>query len=349
MTWFRVDDCFPEHVKLQALERDPRLWSDAMALWLAGGCYCRRAGTAGFISDERLVRLTPLSPRRARAVAQALADQTRIGDGVGLWVRVEGGWQIHDFADYGPECEREQAPKKPNPAPSAAAERARRYRERKRRAAQADVTGRDDQRDASRVTVRDAERDASRDGEGVTPHARARLHARSRPDQDHDDDVVVEQVSVTRDVTGVTSDAAQHTSNHDRFVEAWKSSWNEARGDAPTTLHGAGEVVAWLTERAETAGVEFDWLLRGCLALYWAQDWPRTPRNNPSPQNLLRGLPGLAGQVLESRERERRRKAAQPDPSKPFRYQDPHTGRWKLYDQQTGQEWFEDEGRGAVA
>ncbi len=110
MSWHRVDDGFPEHPKLGPLEQDPRLWADALALWLAGACYCRRAGTGGFVSDERLVRLTPMSPRRARTVAKALAERAvATPGGAGLFERVEGGYRFHDWEDYGPASERSDA------------------------------------------------------------------------------------------------------------------------------------------------------------------------------------------------------------------------------------------------
>lgn len=133
MAWHRIDDGFPEHPKLQALEDDPRLWADALALWLAAGCYCRRASTGGFVSDERLKRLTPMSTRRARRVAQALVDETRRDptdpESPGLWIRVEGGYRFHDWDDYGPA----KGPDEESAEPVPGAERSRKWRENRRK------------------------------------------------------------------------------------------------------------------------------------------------------------------------------------------------------------------------
>lgn len=162
MTWHRVDDGFPEHPKLAALEGDPRLWADAMALWLAAACYCRRAGTDGFVSTERLGRLTPIGAKRAAAVARALVERARVpGGSAGLWVAVEGGFRFHDWDDYGP------APRGPETSPKASkgAERTRRWRE--GRASHGDVTER--HCDASQSVTAGVTRDAPGVTDSVTP------------------------------------------------------------------------------------------------------------------------------------------------------------------------------------
>lgn len=191
MTWHRVDDRFPEHAKLQRLERDPRLWADALALWLAAACYCRRAGIRGHITMERLVRLTPMSPRRARQVADALVDQAVSDESeFGLFERVEDGYVFHDWDDYGPSSDREDT-NDSSKQPLSPAERARRYRENRKR--QDAVTAERDERhdEASRSVT--AERDAKRDARHVTARTRtaargpARAPARApRPDPDPD-------------------------------------------------------------------------------------------------------------------------------------------------------------------
>lgn len=138
MTWFRVDDGFPEHPKLEALEHNPRLWADALAVWIAAGCYCNRNLTDGAISLARLCRITPLG-NRAGAVADELVK-------IGLWDEAPGGYVFHNWHRYQPravDVERKL---------EEGAERQRRSRERRRYVQHAvtdDVT-RDSQRDVTR-------------------------------------------------------------------------------------------------------------------------------------------------------------------------------------------------------
>lgn len=65
--------------------------------------YCRRRLTDGFI-DERVVR--------ARWGVEAAAELERNDPARPSWIRVEGGWQIHDFLEFHPsraEIEAKQA------------------------------------------------------------------------------------------------------------------------------------------------------------------------------------------------------------------------------------------------
>ena len=95
MPWLRVDDAFPGHKKLVPLEDDARRWADAVALWLAGGCYCSANLTDGHIPAVRLARLTPMGGARATKAADDLVE-------VGLWRRVDDGYEVHDFLDFNP-------------------------------------------------------------------------------------------------------------------------------------------------------------------------------------------------------------------------------------------------------
>ena len=99
MTWVRVDDSMPEHPKCEFLEAlGPDRWSKAMAVWLAGGCYCSRNLTDGTLSAHRLHRLTPLG-RAAERAANDLVD-------AGLWESDgSGGYLIHDYLAYNPSKE----------------------------------------------------------------------------------------------------------------------------------------------------------------------------------------------------------------------------------------------------
>jgi hypothetical protein len=90
MTWVKLDDHFPEHPKV--------LKAGPMAAWLyvSGLTYASRYLTDGFIPSDALPVLLPqASPK---ALAQKLVE-------VGLWLLVDGGWQIHDYHEYQPSGE----------------------------------------------------------------------------------------------------------------------------------------------------------------------------------------------------------------------------------------------------
>ncbi len=92
MAWVKVCDRIVDHRKWIALE--VRGDTDAMALWLVGSC--RASGTAGLIHDARIGRLVGVGHTRELAAAGALVA-------CGLWDRVAGGYQIHDWEDYQPQ------------------------------------------------------------------------------------------------------------------------------------------------------------------------------------------------------------------------------------------------------
>lgn len=107
--WVKIDDRFAEHPKLMAAGALAwGVWAEAMA-------YCNRNLTDGFIPvavaeafggrwrtrvDGRVWQAfvhcgDEMVAVDAEFVAAALAD-------AGLWHRVDGGYQIHDYADYQP-------------------------------------------------------------------------------------------------------------------------------------------------------------------------------------------------------------------------------------------------------
>lgn len=85
MAWVRIDDGFPDHPK--ALEAGP------LACWLyvCGIAYSNRYLTDGFIPERQVSRLSEC--RKPFALASVLVS-------VGLWERVENGYQIHDYLEY---------------------------------------------------------------------------------------------------------------------------------------------------------------------------------------------------------------------------------------------------------
>lgn len=90
MSWSKLDDRLDSHPKFL------RLWSSspaAVGLWTFGLTYSARHALAGFVPEEAL-----LLWRADQGDAELLVS-------VGLWETAEGGWRIHDFADYNPSAD----------------------------------------------------------------------------------------------------------------------------------------------------------------------------------------------------------------------------------------------------
>lgn len=99
MTWAKLDDSFPEHLKVIDLS------DGAFRLYVEGLCYAARNLTDGALPKAAVRRLTG-GDRRAAELVDA-----------GLWDAVDGGWAIHDYLDFNPSAdqvrgEREQARKR---------------------------------------------------------------------------------------------------------------------------------------------------------------------------------------------------------------------------------------------
>lgn len=184
MTWFRVDDAFADHPKLEALEAlGEDVWARCLAVWLAAGCYCSKHSTDGRISRTRLARLTPLG-RRAVEAAENLVT-------AGLWHEDKDGFVFHDWPDYNPTRDELEADR------AAKTERQKRWRQRRRaeklgQAERVDAStnashdaSRDGPQDAShdglRDTSRDTPRDATVDGRGASVASTPVDGAPSRP------------------------------------------------------------------------------------------------------------------------------------------------------------------------
>ena len=89
MTWVKLDDLFPGHLKVL------RAGPSAAWLFVAGLCYCAQYLTDGFIPDEALPGLGQYGALRAKHLAGVLV-------GVSLWERRDGGYYIHDYLNYQP-------------------------------------------------------------------------------------------------------------------------------------------------------------------------------------------------------------------------------------------------------
>jgi hypothetical protein len=92
VTWVRIDDRYATHQKML------RAGGIAIAVDVAGMCYCAGHGTDGFIPTEALAAAAPfLNKRQAMAAAGRLVE-------VGRWVPIDGGWRIHDYLTYNPSA-----------------------------------------------------------------------------------------------------------------------------------------------------------------------------------------------------------------------------------------------------
>lgn len=92
MTWVRLDEAMPEHPKIAALS------DSAFALFVTSLCYANRNLTDGFIPygvGHGQLRFCEGNPVPAIRELEA----------AGLWDEIDGGWQVHDFADYQPSRE----------------------------------------------------------------------------------------------------------------------------------------------------------------------------------------------------------------------------------------------------
>lgn len=90
MVWVKIDDQIAHHPKF--IKAGPV----AAWLWVCGNAYCNKYLTDGFIDAEHLHAVSRVT--NSKKWAERLVD-------VGLWDRVEGGFQVHDFHDFNPSAE----------------------------------------------------------------------------------------------------------------------------------------------------------------------------------------------------------------------------------------------------
>lgn len=107
MTWFRVDDSFPDHPKLEKIESDPVSHALAVATWTLMGADCARRLTDGFVSPARLEKVIRWPEKLRVKACETLVS-------AGLWTVTQGGWVFHDWHDYQPTSEKAKAQKARN-------------------------------------------------------------------------------------------------------------------------------------------------------------------------------------------------------------------------------------------
>lgn len=95
MPWFKVDDGFADHPKLELLEGDPLRYAFALAVWVLMGPDCARRLTGGRASPTRVKRVCLALGDHAIEGADALVE-------AGLWERIDGDYAFKNWSDYQP-------------------------------------------------------------------------------------------------------------------------------------------------------------------------------------------------------------------------------------------------------
>lgn len=88
MVWFRVDDGFHDHPKVEALLESKHA-SDAIALWTLAGSWCGKQLTDGEISASKVARLG------IRHHAKAAQELVRVR----LWEKTDTGFRFHEWTE----------------------------------------------------------------------------------------------------------------------------------------------------------------------------------------------------------------------------------------------------------
>lgn len=229
MTWFRVDDGFVDHPKLDTLAADPLVHAFAVAAWTLMGVDCARRRTDGLFSEARMRKVLTWPEGQVVQARDALLS-------AGLWRRAEGLLSFHDWSDYQPtKAELDKAKR-------AATERQRRWRQEKA-ARNAGV-------DASTNTVTDGVTNASVDAWVDTPVTQEGVDATpSRP-------VPTRPIERERALGW----PAGHLGKLAEFIRAGVGEGFESLGEPPPFevraigWDGWGEIARWVRERAQLRG-----------------------------------------------------------------------------------------------
>lgn len=101
MAWVKLDDQMTNHAKIEAIG------VVGLGLHVAGLCYANQQLTDGFISDVRVPLLIAMEDVDRRwDDAKSLDHPAIVWAGrlveAGVWERVDGGYQIHDYLKYQP-------------------------------------------------------------------------------------------------------------------------------------------------------------------------------------------------------------------------------------------------------
>lgn len=99
--WVRIDDGFADHPKVLALGP---LMHYVRSLQIAALCYAARHLTDGYLDAASAACLFPADTFAAACLVKLAPKQgwADVMVKAGLWDRVSGGYQIHDYLDYNP-------------------------------------------------------------------------------------------------------------------------------------------------------------------------------------------------------------------------------------------------------
>jgi len=88
MAWTLIDDDFVNNIKIR------KAGGDGMLLYICGLVHCNKNLTDGFIDEAYMPQLYANSfCKKPKATIDKLIE-------VGLWIKVEGGYQVNDFLEY---------------------------------------------------------------------------------------------------------------------------------------------------------------------------------------------------------------------------------------------------------
>ena len=216
MAWFKVDDNFYDHPKVDELSLE------AVGVWLLCGTYSARHLTDGYIPVRRAYRMGA-----DENVIQELTEAE-------LWHEVEGGYQFHNWSEYQPTKDSvEEARKKER-------DRKREYRRNK----QGQYTGQ--QEDVPEVSQRDSTRDSQRPSDQPDP-TRPDPTSLSK-DRDTSDSADAEP---RPDIESVLDRIDQHCEAHDfKKPNRTKANINAARlmlDKDERTLDQVNWIMDWVT------------------------------------------------------------------------------------------------------
>lgn len=96
MPWVRLDDSMPDHPKIVTVGALAEL------IQYRALCYASRHLTDGFIPEAAMPRFMGGLENVFDERPEVLADRLVL---VGLWRKVRGGWEIHDYLEYNPSRE----------------------------------------------------------------------------------------------------------------------------------------------------------------------------------------------------------------------------------------------------
>lgn len=98
LPWVRLDTAFPTNPKVLMLVEDKK-WQ-SIAVYVASLAYSGAHGTDGFVPENALIHL-----HGSKRNAKDLVD-------VGLWIGVQGGYEINGWAEFQPSTEEHAARRK---------------------------------------------------------------------------------------------------------------------------------------------------------------------------------------------------------------------------------------------